>query len=190
MFKQGASLGRQLGAFVPALVELCRKADAEGRRVWFLGRDCDVFAEALRRAGFAAARYLSGLNRENAAHLGRRRRLGRWLRRTGVGTGDILIDSGYKGSIFDAIKSSSEEEGDDLQLELVLLTSSGVYPSVDPGLSRRYRPAVLALEHSPKREEVSWDADHRIPSVRFVDDRRAFEFFEGCVEALRRGIEM
>jgi len=44
------------------------------------------------------------------------------------------------------------------------------------------------LEHSPKREVVSWDPERRVPVVYKVSDRRPYEFFDGCVEELRKAI--
>lgn len=186
MYAQGRSLGRQLSRWMPALAELANQAPG---RVWFMGRDCDVFFQALSESGRNVG-YITGLNRDNARRLASRKKMEQWLRSIGVRNGDILIDSGYSGSIFRRIVSSTN-----LELGFVLLTTNpegctGV--PLDEGLDdEKGRRMILALEHSLKREVVDWDSEKRRPKVVKMPGeygQRANRFFRGCVDALKEAI--
>lgn len=77
MRAQGKSLGRQLAKlFAKDLIRLCDGASSAGAKVWFLGRDCDVFAVAFEKK-FSNVRYITGLNRENSRKLQHRKMLSR-----------------------------------------------------------------------------------------------------------------
>lgn len=183
MYKQGLSLGRQLSRWTPAINAIVI-AD-EKRRVWFMGRDCDVLHGAY--AHVPNVGYITGLNRDNARKLHHRRKLMGWLKSIGVRPGDVLIDSGYSGSIYDRIADSGF-----CDLGFMLLTSEGKYPLVDPALNgETERAIILALEHSPKREVVFWDADKRTPHTRKTGGgwgiRTATQFYDGCVAGIREG---
>jgi hypothetical protein len=183
MKKQGYSLGKQLSVFMPDLIGLAKEYPD---RVWFMGRDMDVFYVALYEMGLNV-RYITGLNRDNARKLAHRGKLENWLRSIGVRDGDILIDSGYRGSIFRRIAENTK-----LDLYFLLLTAdpegatgSAVNEKLNTEQSRRM---ILALEHSPKREVVSWDEEKRRPSVFRLsgkEGQRATEFLRGCVQALK-----
>lgn len=188
MNKQGYSLGKQLAVFVPDLVQIAKENPG---RVWFMGRDMDVFYVALSESGLDV-KYITGLNRDNARKLAHRGKLESWLRSIGVKNGDILIDSGYRGSIFKRIAESTK-----LELYFLLLTAdpegatgAAVNESLNTAQSRR---VILALEHSPKREICEWDNDKRKPRVTRQggsDGQKASEFLRGCVLALKEGVDM
>lgn len=186
MYAQGRSLGRQLSIWMPALKKL---ASQNPGRVWLMGRDCDVFHQALIEAGCKVG-YITGLNRDNARRLASRRKIERWLRSIGVRNGDILVDSGYSGSIFRRIA-----ERTNLELVFVLLTTNpegatGV-PLAGELDTEKNRRCILALEHSLKREVVGWNAERRRPVVTKrpgEDGQRANRFFRGCVDALKDAI--
>lgn len=188
MYKQGYSLGKQLARFVPDIVRLSREYPG---RVWLMGRDMDVFYVALFESGFDV-QYITGLNRENAGKLARRGKMERWLRSIGVRDGDILIDSGYRGSIFRYIAVSTK-----LDLYFSLLTADplgatgcAINSALNTPGSRR---VILALEHSPKREFCVWDEKNRKPRTTRLggrDGQRATRFLRGCVQALKEAITM
>lgn len=183
--KQGYSLGKQLSIWVPALRHLLDRAHAEGKTVWFLGRDCDVFAACFR--DHPASRYLVGLNRDNAGKLHRRMKMSKWLRSIGVREGDIFMDSGYSGSIYSRMQDSGM-----LNYTYYLLTASeyssgtALVPELN---NKKNRAAILALEHSPKREVCSWDRDRRAPKVYKSGDAAARRFFDGCVASLKEKLK-
>jgi len=186
MKAQGRSLGRQLAIWMP---DLARIAKENPGRVWFMGRDMDVFYVALHESGFDV-RYIAGLNRENARKLAHRGKLERWLRSIGVRDGDILIDSGYRGSIFERIARNTN-----LELYFLLLTAdpNGAtgYAVNDNLNTPSARNIILALEHSPKREVCTWDEERRRPKVTKVggkERQRATAFLRGCVQALKEVI--
>ena len=181
MFKQGHSLGRQLAKFIPEIKQLCQ--EFSGVNVWFMGRDMDVFYLALKDE-YKNVRYLVGLNRENARHLDHRHLLEKWLRSIGVKDGDVLIDSGFRGSIFERIN------GTKLKLNYFLLSarSDSFCAPINKELSEKYRTAILALEHSPKKEICSWDIKNRRPKVIKIGGQERIKidrFYAGCIAALR-----
>ena len=186
MYAQGKSLGKQLGIWANDLEKIVAQNPG---RVWFMGRDMDVFYVAFCETGYDV-KYLVGLNRDNARKLAHRGRLEHWLRSVGVKDGDILIDSGYRGSIFARI---AETTG--LNIYFLLLTadpegSTGV--AVNEALNTpQTRRIILALEHSPKREVCVWDEDNRRPKTTRLggkDGQRASEFLHGCTYALEEAI--
>lgn len=186
MRNQGYSLGKQLARWIPALASL---ATANPGRVWFMGRDMDVFFVALYQAGFDV-KYITGLNRDNARKLAHRGKLEGWLRSVGVRDGDILVDSGYNGSIFSRVADNTK-----LDLYFVLLTANPDGACGTPLSEALNTPTsrniILALEHSPKREVCTWDDKRRRPAVTKLDGddgRRAREFLGGCVQALKEAI--
>ena len=61
--------------------------------VWYLARDCELVFQAAKKV-FTNCRYLYGLNRQSAGSVTRR-----WLWSVGVRPGDIVVDTGYHGSI-------------------------------------------------------------------------------------------
>ena len=104
MYKQGRSLGRQVSRYVkPNLDRIIARAGDSGVNVWFLGRDCMALFSAYKKVA-PNVRYLQGLNRECSRKLQHRSVLHTYLRECGVRDGDILIDSGFRGSIFDRIE--------------------------------------------------------------------------------------
>jgi len=188
MKAQGYSLGKQLAIWMPDLVRIAKNNPG---RVWFMGRDMDVFYSALAELGLQV-RYIAGLNRDNARKLAHRGKLERWLRSIGVKDGDILIDSGYRGSIFQRIAESTK-----LDLYFLLLTAdpegSTGYAVNDALNTSKNRNIILALEHSPKREVCTWDEERRRPRVTRVggkDGQRAHAFLRGCVQALKEVVAM
>ena len=80
MNKQGYSLGKQLAIWTPDLVQIAKENPG---RVWFMGRDMDVFYVALSGLGLDV-KYITGLNRDNARKLAHRGKLENWLRSIGV----------------------------------------------------------------------------------------------------------
>lgn len=161
-------------------------AAAEGR-VWFLGRDCDVFAAALRQIFPGKVRYLTGLNRENAAKLQHRGKLVLWLKSCGVRVGDTIVDTGYKGSIFRRTETDSPEFSNGIHMLLLTAnphehTGKAISPQAVCHKDSPRRRNLLALEHCPKREEVSWDGKRRVPKVTKRQDPRAHEFFDEFVK--------
>jgi hypothetical protein len=195
MNNQGYSLGKQLCIFVPAITDLCDSADKTGSKVWFLGRDCDVFFEAYK-SEFGNVRYITGLNRENAKKLQHRRQLSKWLKSIGVKSGDILVDSGYSGSIYERIERDNPEFFQNIRCILLSANPEGFtgeplfYDSICDS-SSKLRHAILALEHSPKREVCSWNEEKRKPKVVKADDLmlvQAVRFFDGCSSAIKEAI--
>lgn len=195
MKNQGYSLGKQLRVFVPALTALCKQADDAGAQIWFLGRDCDVFFEAYK-SHFKNVRYITGLNRENAKKLQHRRQLAKWLKSIGVKSGDILVDSGYSGSIYERIERDNPEFFQNIRCILLSANPEGFtgeplcYDSICDS-SSKLRHAILALEHSPKREVCSWDEEKRKPKVVKADDvmlAQAVKFFNGCSYAIKEAV--
>jgi hypothetical protein len=186
MYKQGYSLGKQLAVFMPDLINLAKQHRGH---IWFLGRDMDVFYIALHECGFEV-RYIAGLNRENARKLANRGKLESWLRSIGIRNGDVLVDTGYRGTIFKKIAESTK-----LDLYFLLLTTDpegATGAAVNEALNTaQMRRVILALEHSPKREVVSWDEEKRRPKVAHLDGRdgeRANQFLRGCVLALKEAV--
>ena len=183
MNAQGKSLGKQLSIWMPSLVKIAKENPG---KVWFMGRDMDVFYHAIAGMGYEV-RYMTGLNRDNAGKLHRRNKLESWLRSVGVRNGDIMIDSGYRGSIFQRIA-----KGTNLELYFLLLTAdpngaTGV--PVDAALNtEKTRHIILALEHSPKVEVCSWNEEKRRPRVVKLGGKEgetAKRFLQGCVSALK-----
>jgi len=191
MYKQGRSLGNQLKIFVPAIVALCKDAQDAGTKVWFLGRDCDVFYEAFRSRYNVG--YITGLNRENAKRLQHRRKLVKWLKSIGVKPGDILIDSGYSGSIYKRIQRDNPSFFKNIRCILLTGNLDGYTGEAAFTCSSGsvYRHIILALEHSPKREVCEWDYDKRKPIVKKADPKMLYQakkFFKGCSNALKEAI--
>lgn len=161
-------------------------AAAEGR-VWFLGRDCDVFAAALRQFFPEKVRYLTGLNRKNAAKLQHRHKLVLWLKSCGVHAGDTLIDTGYAGTIFRRIREDSPEFSSSINMLLLTAdpddhTGQPISPAAVCYYGTPRRQKIIALEHCPKREEILWDEKRRVPKVKRTGDPRAHEFFNEFVK--------
>jgi hypothetical protein len=186
MWKQGYSLGKQLAIWMPDLAQIAKENPG---RVWFMGRDMDVFYIALAERGLKV-RYIAGLNRDNASKLAHRGKLEGWLRSIGVRDEDILIDSGYRGSIFQRVAESTK-----LDLYFLLLTADPEgatgYAVSDDFNTPKHRNIILALEHSPKREVVTWDEKKRRPRVHRTggaDGQRATAFLRGCVQALKEAV--
>lgn len=178
MYQQGYSLGKQLRVFMPAIAKILDKY--QDRKVWFLGRDMDVFYGAFKRLGYSNIRYLVGLNRECCGKMYFSNTLVKWLRAIGVKDGDIFIDTGFAGSIIRTVLD------DGVRVNGYLLSSLGAFPQVDE--SWWNRSPILALEHSPKREVVIYDVENNKPIVRYNQDKRVLKrakrFYEGCVDAL------
>lgn len=166
VFKQGRSLGRQLArACKPALDEVIRDAAIRGVNVWFLGRDCGPMYAAYKKITPRNVRYLKGLNRECAGKLDRRGLLHVYLRELCVRADDVLIDSGFRGSIFDRIVNPviCPEYIGNLTFYLLSADKDCRYASFNVK-----RSIVLALEHSPKPEVVEWDSEARRPVVHKI----------------------
>lgn len=193
MYKQGCSLGSQLAIFMPELSGIIDDARTTRRKVWFLGRDCDVFYGAFASMGNrnpgkqSDIGYISGLNRENARKLAHRGKLCQWLKSIGVKENDILVDSGYHGSIYDRIIQDNEKWAMSISMVLITGTSNSTgWVLHEVGSDHPLRHAILALEHSPKIEIVSWDEKRRVPKVRSTEDRATKEFYFGVVDVLKR----
>jgi hypothetical protein len=150
----------------------------------------DVFYHSFAQSGYDV-KYITGLNRDNCRKLESRGKLEGWLRSIGVRDGDILIDSGFRGSIFSRIATSTT-----LKLYYNLLSmDEGAMEGI--GLidwrinTPKSRRVILALEHSPKTEVVSWDGACRRPKINKLNGaelERARSFLKGCVSSLRESI--
>lgn len=196
MFAQGKSLGRQLSKhFAQDLVCLCGDAHSVSARVWFLGRDCDVFAYPFSKK-FQNVRYITGLNRENSRKLQHRRLLAKWLKSLGVKAGDTIVDSGYSGSIYERIEKDDPVFFQNIRCILLSanpegFTGEALSAESICGSESALRHAILALEHSPKREVCSWDNEKRKPKVVKAEAKmlqQATKFFNGCVESISEAI--
>lgn len=160
MFKQGRSLGRQLARQCkPALDTILESAKRRGANVWFLGRDCFALYSAYKKR-HSNVRYLAGLNRACAKELDKRNTLHTYIRELGVCDGDVLVDSGFRGSIFDRIRHNDAGNGVYVTWYLLSADTACRYPSLHVK-----RSTVLALEHSPKPETVAWDEATQRPLV-------------------------
>lgn len=192
MYAQGKSLGKQLSAYFGfSLLSLIEESEV----VWFLGRDCDVFYEAFRGMFPKKVRYIEGLNRENARKLQHRHKLCKWLRSLGVKKGHVIVDSGYRGSIFERIAEDDKEFSKDISLVLLTASNEGHYgrPLMDEsvcGQNDPIRHVILALEHSPKRGVVEWNQEKKVPLVTNTGPKGAFSFFNGCVDGIKEGTLM
>jgi hypothetical protein len=170
MYKQGRSLGSQIARQCkPALDKIIRNASASGANVWFLGRDCMAVYSAYKKIA-PNVRYLHGLNRECAGKLDHAGVLHRYLREIGIQDGDILVDSGFRGSIFDRIVRPQVLNAEYLRLEFYLLSAD--YDCDYASLNCK-RSVILALEHSPKPEIVVWDPKARRPVVHKIPKKNA-----------------
>lgn len=170
MYKQGMSLGSQIARQCkPALDRIIHNASTAGVNVWFLGRDCMAVYSAYKRIA-PNVRYLHGLNRECARKLDCAGVLHRYLREIGVQDGDILVDSGFRGSIFDRVVHPQVLNADYLRLEFYLLSAD--YDCNYASLNCK-RSVILALEHSPKPEIVAWDPKARRPVVHKIPKKNA-----------------
>lgn len=196
MNSQGYSLGKQLAKhFAQDIVNLCENAKAVGVKIWFLGRDCDVFAEAFK-SRYDNVRYIAGLNRENSRKLQHRKMLVRWLKSFGVRSGDIIVDSGYSGSIYERIERDDPVFFQNIRCILLSANAEGFTGEAlgEKSIcdqSSKLRHVILALEHSPKREVCSWDEEKRKPKVVKADGRlyrQSVQFFDGCVQAIKEAI--
>jgi len=192
MFAQGKSLGRQLLVIKDSLITLCEEANAKGGSVWFLGRYCDVFHGALKGSQ-PNTRYIAGLNRENAKKMQHRSRLTKWLKSIGVRPGDVLVDSGFNGSIYSRIEEDNPKFFGSIRCILITANPGGhcgepLMP--ESTTNGKLRNAVLALEHSPKREVSEWDSERRLPSVSMLGGKKgeaARRFYNGFVKAIKEG---
>lgn len=181
MYAQGKSLGRQLKSVIPSLKGIIDNNPSH--KVWFMGRDCDVFFLALKDE--CKVGYITGLNRDNARKLAHRGKLSSWLRSIGVKDGDILIDSGYSGSIFKRILDTK------LSVRCILISANPEGHCGEPldelSYSTKVRSMILALEHSPKMEIVEWDEHHRRPKVTKLSGRDRMivgEWYKGVQEGI------
>lgn len=191
-------IGSQLRETVAPFSELLEQAQRENATVWVLGRDMEPYFYLARAVGYEnkTCRYLAGLNREctRTMYLKDRNAIYRYLQKVGFRFNkDYLVDSGFRGSIFDFIfdstwKHKSVEVMNALRARCQLI-SGGVgckYTSWFPFSERDdVYQAVLNMEHAPKREYVRLDKEKLEPKVRKRSNKQdADRFIEGFVRGI------
>jgi hypothetical protein len=178
-FYYGLVMGIAMSRYRPHLVRLIRRAGKH--KVFFIGRDMDAIYFALRSNGIGRrASYLRGCNRYNTRRLNKENKLKQFVMNQGVRRGDVLIDSGFYGTLPKQINEA-------LPIEAYLLTANDgpAYPAVNEKLNQPvHRDVVCRFEHAPKYEITYWDGG--TPSGEWGEIEGGFANYDPCVPELEQ----
>lgn len=199
-FIVGAVYGGRYGRAIKIVYRLARRQNA---RLWFLGRDMYNIYKVLFEAGYNVG-YLTGFNRGNSKEMQESGIITDVMREAGVKPGDYFLDTGFNGSIFDAMieyHPHTWEDGEEIpeyrnefwqKDHFYLIRRS--YTGEERGYLQlhSYRetydmPDIVKFEHCPKNEVYFWDNNNQYPGSIWLNDASVNEFNTGFKRGWRAG---